>query len=97
MYDNFSSGRWWHLEAHRDDRRLVVVEDDVKDLGALTAAMAGHDAVIHLASNPDIAAAMSDPTIDFYEGTLLTHHVAEAMRRNGVPTHRLRLRQRRLR
>ena len=47
--------------------------------------MAGHDVVIHLASNPDIAAAMIDPTIDFYEGTLLTHHVAEAMRRNGIP------------
>ncbi len=47
--------------------------------------MAGHDLVIHLASNPDIAAAMADPTIDFYEGTLLTHHVAEAMRRNEVP------------
>ena len=63
----------------------VVVEADVKDLDALTKAMADHDAVIHLASNPDIAAAMADPTIDFYEGTLLTHHVAEAMRRNGVP------------
>ena len=44
--------------------------------------MAGHDLVIHLASNPDIAAAMTDPAIDFDEGTLLTHHVVEAMRRD---------------
>jgi len=85
VYDNFTSGRWWHLDDHRDDSRLRVVEADVKDLDALTEAMRGHDRVIHLASNPDIAAAMIDPTIDFYEGTLLTHHVAEAMRRNGVP------------
>ena len=84
VFDNFSSGRWWHLEDHRDDPRLDVVEADVKDLDALTSAMAGHDLVIHLASNPDIAAAMADPTIDFYEGTLLTHHVAEAVRRTGV-------------
>jgi UDP-glucose 4-epimerase len=84
VYDNFSSGRRWHLEHHRDDPRLAVVEADVKDLDSLTTAMADHDAVIHLASNPDIAAAMADPTIDFYEGTLLTHHVAEAMRRNDV-------------
>ena len=48
--------------------------------------MAGHDLVIHLASNPDIAAAMADPAIDFDEGTLITHHVVEAMRRTGVPT-----------
>ena len=59
--------------------------------------MSGHDLVIHLASNPDIAAAMADPTIDFYEGTLLTHHVVEAMRRNGVPQDRLCLGERRLR
>ena len=87
----------WHLDHHRDDPRLAVVEADVKELDALTKAMDGHDLVIHLASNPDIAAAMTDPTIDFYEGTLLTHHVAEAMRRNGVPTDPLRLGERRLR
>ena len=44
VFDNFTSGRWWHLEHHRDDPRLDVVEADVKDLDALTKAMAGHDA-----------------------------------------------------
>ena len=47
--------------------------------------MAGHDVVVHLASNPDIARAMTDPAVDFDEGTLLTHHVVEAMRRTGTP------------
>jgi UDP-glucose 4-epimerase len=28
---------------------------------------------------------MTDPTIDFHEGTKITHHVVEAMRRAGVP------------
>jgi len=85
LYDNFSSGREWHYADHAQDDRLAVVRGDVGDLAALTDAMAGHDLVIHLASNPDIAAAMSDPSIDFDEGTLLTHHVVEAMRRSGVP------------
>jgi UDP-glucose 4-epimerase len=40
--------------------------------------------VIHLASNPDIAAAVTNPAIDFDQGTVLTHHVAEAARREGV-------------
>src|SRR5215217_1738348 len=48
--------------------------------------MAGHHLVVHLASNPDIAAAMVDPRIDFDEGTLLTHHVVEAARRTGAGT-----------
>src|SRR5262249_26036525 len=53
---------------------------DVGDLAALTTAMDGHDAVIHLASNPDIARAIAEPSIDFDQGTLLTHHVVEAAR-----------------
>jgi UDP-glucose 4-epimerase len=85
LFDNFSSGREWHYAEHAGDERLEVVRGDAKDLDALTEAMAGHDLVVHLASNPDIAAAMTDPTIDFDEGTLLTHHVVEAMRRTGTP------------
>ena len=42
--------------------------------------MAGHDVVIHLASNPDIARAATEPTVDFWQGTALTQSVLEAMR-----------------
>jgi UDP-glucose 4-epimerase len=85
VYDNFTSGRDWHIEAHHDDPRLNVVRADVGDLEALTESMGGHDTVVHLASNPDIARAMTEPAVDFDEGTLLTHHVLEAMRRTGTP------------
>jgi UDP-glucose 4-epimerase len=85
VFDNFSSGRLWHLESHARDGRLKVVKADVKDGAALEAAMRGHDTVIHLASNPDIAKAATDPSIDFHEGTYLTHQVVEAMRKAGVP------------
>jgi UDP-glucose 4-epimerase len=84
LYDNFSSGKEWHYAEHGADHRLGVVRGDANDLPALCAAMAGHDLVIHLASNPDIAAAMVDPAIDFDQGTLITHHVVEAMRRTDV-------------
>ena len=85
VYDNFSSGRRWHLETHDEDERLQVVEADVKDYGALTGAMRGHDVVVHLASNPDIARAATEPAIDFDEGTYLTHLVVEAARETGAP------------
>jgi UDP-glucose 4-epimerase len=84
IYDNFSSGREWHFEHHRGDPRFRVIRADAQDLDALTHAMRGHDVVIHLASNPNIARAATEPEIDFYEGTLLTNNVLEAMRRCGA-------------
>ncbi len=84
LYDNYSSGRAWHHAHHDDDPRFGVVGGDVKEGDRLADAMAGHDTVIHLASNPDIARAATDPTVDFDEGTYLTHRVVEAMRRSGA-------------
>ena len=85
LYDNFSSGRAWHYAHHESDARLRVIRGDVKDLAALERAMAGHDVVIHLASNPDIARAAVEPDIDFREGTYLTQQIVESMRRTRTP------------
>ena len=85
LFDNFSSGREWHYAHHQGDPRLRVIHGDVKDLAALERTMAGHDVVIHLASNPDIARAVTEPDIDFREGTFLTQQILEAMRRSGTP------------
>jgi len=83
VYDNFSSGRRWHLEPFAANSRLSVVEDDVCHLNALAAAVEGYDTVIHLASNPDISRAATEPAVDFDQGTLLTHSVVEALRLAG--------------
>jgi UDP-glucose 4-epimerase len=87
LFDNFSSGREWHYAHHVQDARLRVIHGDVKDMAALERTMDGHDTVIHLASNPDIARAAVEPDIDFREGTFLTQQIVEAMRR----THTLNL------
>ena len=86
LYDNFSSGREWHYALWVGDPRLSVVRADVHEQERLADAMRGHEVVIHLASNPDIARAVTEPAIDFDEGTALTHAVVEAMRRAGVRT-----------
>jgi UDP-glucose 4-epimerase len=80
LFDNFSSGREWHYAHQAADARLRVVRGQVEDTEALKRAMDGHDVVIHLASNPDIARAAREPTIDFSQGTALTASVVEAMR-----------------
>jgi UDP-glucose 4-epimerase len=83
VFDNFSSGRRRHFE-HVTDKRLRVITGDAKDLKTLREAMDGHDVVVHLASNPDIARAVVEPEIDFREGTVLTQNVVEAMRNSGA-------------
>jgi UDP-glucose 4-epimerase len=84
LYDNFTSGREWHFAHHAGDARFRVVRGNAEDTAALAAAMDGHDVVIHLASNPDIARAAREPTIDFSQGTALTQSVVEAMRTTGT-------------
>jgi UDP-glucose 4-epimerase len=83
VFDNFSSGRDWHLSDHEADPRLMVQRETVHNLDALREAMVAHETVVHLASNPDIARALTEPRVDFDEGTLLTFNVLEAMRESG--------------
>jgi UDP-glucose 4-epimerase len=84
IFDNFSSGHRSYLREAGADRRVRTVQADLKELSDVTAAMAGCDTVFHLAANPDIARAVTEPPIDFWEGTYLTQNVLEGMRINGV-------------
>lgn len=85
VYDNFTSGTRRHLQGVAGDARLQVVEADIKDLEKLKAAMVGCDVVFQFAANPDIAKAVTQPDIDFWEGTYLLQNVLEAIRVNKVP------------
>jgi len=84
IYDNFSSGKKWHLSQHKNDKRFRLIEGDISNYEYLRQSMVGHDTVIHLASNPDIARAAGEPAIDFEQGTQLTHYILEAMRMTGT-------------
>jgi UDP-glucose 4-epimerase len=84
VFDNFTSGTLDHLAGVASDPRLTIVNADIKHVGEVTAAMRGCDAVFALAANPDIAKAVRQPDIDFWEGTYLINNVLEAMRLNGV-------------
>lgn len=85
VLDNFSSGTVGYVEELLDDPRLRLVEGDLQDLQKTVEAMRGADHVYLLAANPDISAAVSDPGLDFWQGTYLAQNVVEAMRLNGVP------------
>jgi UDP-glucose 4-epimerase len=84
VYDNLSSTGNWDRVPNSTKRTLV--EGNIRDLSHLTSRMGDFapDIVFHLAANPNIAKAVTEPTIDFEQGTVLTQNVLEAMRLNGV-------------
>ncbi len=82
VYDNFSAGTRAHLRQHKDDRRVTTCANDIYDF-AIFAAAEGAALAIYLAANPDIAKALTEPDIDFHQGTALTQIVLEALRKGG--------------
>jgi UDP-glucose 4-epimerase len=82
VYDNFSAGQRAHLRQHKDDRRVLTCAKDIYD-SEIFAAAEGAGLAIHLAANPDIAKALTEPDIDFHQGTALTQIVLEALRKGG--------------
>lgn len=94
IFDNFSSGHLSHIQEKSNDPRVTIVTADLKDVSAVTSAMSGCDTVFHLAANPDIAKAVNQPDIDFWEGTYLTQNVLEAMRANEIRENLIHVKQR---
>jgi UDP-glucose 4-epimerase len=84
IYDNFTSGSEKNIGEAIHNKKLRIVKNDICELKDLEREMQGHDFVYHFASNPDIARAVREPDIDFWQGTYLTQNVLEAMRRNSV-------------
>jgi UDP-glucose 4-epimerase len=84
VVDNFCSGTIGHLRNVLNHSHLSIKEIDVEETKKLISATKDARVVIHLASNPDIAKAATEPRIDFTQGTVLTESVAEAVRMNGI-------------
>ena len=84
VFDNLSSGTKEHVSNFYNNPNFKLVEGDIKDFELLSESMKNFDVVIHLAANPDISKAVTSPSIDFWEGTYLTHNILEAMRINNI-------------
>jgi UDP-glucose 4-epimerase len=85
-WDNFSTGQRKFLEGGLRHKNFQLVEGDNLDLPALTKAMAGCDAVFHLAANADVRFGLKHPSKDLQQNTVATFNVLEAMRANGIRT-----------
>jgi UDP-glucose 4-epimerase len=80
VLDNYSTGDAAHLAGV--DAELV--EGDIRDADALDAALAGMDAVVHLAAAGSVIMSIADPAPNFDVNVLGTFRVLDAARRAGV-------------
>lgn len=84
-YDDLSVGKREFLRGPLSSGRAELVVGSALDLGALTEAMRGHDAVFHLAANPEARWGLERTRLDLDQGTIATYNALEAARANGVP------------
>jgi UDP-glucose 4-epimerase len=84
VYDNLKSGSMTLIEPILNSGRLHFIKGDIHDVDLLVRSMSGCNVVVHLAANPDISMAETDPSLDFREGTALTQNVLEAARCHSV-------------
>ncbi len=82
--DNFSRGRRANLEQHRFDRRLTLIEGDVRERGAVDAAVRAADIVYHLAAQSTVMGAVADPDYTFTTNVVGTFNVLSAAATAGV-------------
>jgi len=83
-YDNLSTGRREFLRDASANPRFALVEGDILDGAAMSAAMRGSDFVFHLAANADVRFGTEHPQRDLEQNTIATFRVLEAMRENGI-------------
>jgi UDP-glucose 4-epimerase len=81
VLDNLTTGSADHLAGVDVD----LVTGDIRDEATVDAAMAGVDAVVHLAAAGSVVDSVADPRFNFESNVLGTFRVLDAVRRAGVP------------
>jgi UDP-glucose 4-epimerase len=84
VLDDFSTGRHENLSFAKSDAPLDVVDGDIRDAGAVRAAVAGVDGVFHEAALVSVPRSVEFPETSCAINAHGTAHVFDAARRAGV-------------
>jgi UDP-glucose 4-epimerase len=84
VYDNMTVGKREFIAGPLASGKATLVEADALDLPKLTAAIAGHDVVFHLAANPEARWGLERTRLDLEQGTIALYNTLEAARTTGV-------------
>ena len=83
-FDNLSSGEESYVAHHMGNDKFKLIKGDLMDPPSIEEATKGIEFVFHLAANPDVRHGIERTRIDLEQGTIATHNLLEAMRKNGV-------------
>lgn len=84
VLDSFVVGRRQNLAHHAGNPALEIIEADVVDQGAVTAAVAGAGRIYHLAARADVVPSIQEPEAYFRANVDGTFNVLEAARKAGI-------------
>lgn len=82
IYDNFSTGRRENVRDIAGDAEIV--ENDIRDIGAVQSALKGVEIVLHQAALPSVPRSIKDPLTTHEVNVTGTLNVLEASVREGV-------------
>lgn len=84
VLDNFSVGNRRNLDQHKGNKKLDIVEGDVRDRAAVEKAVAGAERVFHLAARADIVPSMVEPDDYFTTNVDGTFNMLQAAKKHGI-------------
>ena len=84
VLDNFSVGNRRNLEQHKGNKKLDIVEGDVRDRAAVDKAVAGAERVFHLAARADIVPSIVEPDDYFTTNVDGTFNLLQAAKKHGA-------------
>ena len=84
IIDSLVTGRRANLERHAQNPKVVLIEADVSDAGAMAAACNGADRIFHLAARADVVPSIQDPRAYFRANVDGTFAILEAAREHGI-------------
>jgi|688.fasta_scaffold192012_2 UDP-glucose 4-epimerase len=82
--DNFSTGFHEFVEQHKDSDAFEIIKTDLIDEQACGEALAGCDAIYHLAANADVRFGWQQPLRDTQQNLVVTQNLLEVCRKQGV-------------
>ncbi len=84
VFDNLRRGRRAHLEPHLSAGRARLIEGDIRDEAALSAAMQGVEVVFHLAAQANVIGSEADKDYAFTTNVVGTYTLLKTAERAGA-------------